>query len=94
MRFPHRSPTPLPARPHCDEVRAVLQTYIDGELGPEDTERVAEHLEHCRRCEIETETVEAVVRAIRRQRPELEADALARLRGFVDDLTEQSPPGR
>lgn len=81
------SPTgPLPADPSCEQVGAVLQAYLDGELGPRDADAVAAHLEHCDRCEIEREVVGRVVSAIRRQRPDLAPDVLERLTGFVEDL--------
>ena len=53
MRFSRRAVTPLPPDPDCGQVGAVLQAYVDGELGPQDGERIAEHLEHCDRCGIE-----------------------------------------
>lgn len=83
-----RSPTPLPAEPECHEVAAVLQAYLDGELEPRDAELVAAHLEHCERCDIEAATITRVVAAIRRQRPDLDSAAIARLSGFVDRLTD------
>jgi anti-sigma factor RsiW len=81
-----RAATPLPAQPSCEQVGRVLQSFVDGELGPQDAERVAAHLEHCDRCDIEVAVIDRVVRAIRRQRPDLEADVLARLEGFVTDI--------
>ena len=88
MRFRRSPATPLPPNPECHEVGAVLQAYLDGELGPEDAELVTEHLEHCERCEIESTTITQVVEEIRRQRPDLEQEALARLTDFVDELVE------
>jgi len=93
MRFSRRAVTPLPPDPDCGQVGAVLQAYADGELGPQDGERVAEHLEHCDRCGIEAATIDRVIEAIRRQRPDLEADALDRLGRFVDRFTDEVPPG-
>lgn len=92
MRFRRHRLTPLPSPPGCEEVGAVLQAYLDGELGPEDGELVAEHLEHCDRCEIEAATVSKVVDSIRRQRPDLDAESLQRLRRFVEELDEPGPP--
>ena len=88
MRFRRGTSTPLPPTPECHQVGAVLQAYLDGELGPEDAELVTEHLEHCDRCEIEATTITRVVEEIRRQRPDLEEEAVARLAEFVDDLVE------
>lgn len=87
MRWPRRTSAPLPADPDCHQVAEVLQSYLDGELGAEDTERVAAHLEHCERCGIEAETVSRVIEAIRRQRPPLDAAGIERLAGFIDGLT-------
>jgi anti-sigma factor RsiW len=87
MRRRH-SRAPLTADPDCHQVGAVLQAYLDGELGAKDAEVVAEHLEHCERCGVEAITVERVIRAIRRQRPDLGTEPLERLAGFVDRLAD------
>ncbi|MEX0835634.1 MAG: zf-HC2 domain-containing protein [Nitriliruptor sp.] len=93
MRLRRRLPLPLPPDPECHVVGEVLQAYLDGELGPEDAELVAEHLEHCERCGIEAATVERVVDAIKRQRPDLDPEAIGRLTGFVDRLTRDDAAG-
>jgi anti-sigma factor RsiW len=82
---------PLPADADCRQVGAVLQSYLDGELGPDDAGVVAAHLEHCERCGIESETVAQVIDVIRRQRPDLDPQPIERLAGFVERL-EQDPP--
>ncbi len=87
MRLRRARPTPLPPDPDCGQVAAVLQAYLDGELAPSDTDAVAGHLEHCERCHIEAATVQRVIDAIRRQRPDLERGSLDRMAGFVDRLT-------
>jgi anti-sigma factor RsiW len=91
MRLRRRLPLPLPPDPDCHVVGAVLQAYLDGELGPQDAELVAAHLEHCERCQIESTTVEKVVDAIKRQRPDLDPAPIDRLAGFVDRLTREGP---
>lgn len=91
MRWRRRTPLPLPVDPECHQVSEVLQAYVDGELGPQDADAVTAHLEHCRRCGIEIRTVEQVIDTIRRQRPDLDADALRRLAGFVDELSGDRP---
>jgi anti-sigma factor ChrR (cupin superfamily) len=78
--------TAVPADPSCEEVGRVLQAYVDGELGPEHAERVAAHLADCERCEIQREIVVAVIRSIRRQRPDLDVAVLDRLAAFVGGL--------
>jgi len=74
------------AEPDCHEVAAVLQSYLDGELEAQDADRVAAHLEHCHRCDIEATTVRKVIDAIQQQRPELDAGTYARLTGVLDEL--------
>lgn len=93
MRLRRRLPLPLPSDPDCHVVGAVLQAYLDGELGPQDAELVAAHLEHCERCQIESVTVDRVVEAIKQQRPDLDPEPIERLAGFVDRLTRDGPTG-
>lgn len=91
-----RPQLPLPPEPDCHQVGAVLQSYLDGELGAEDAGLVTAHLEHCERCEIESETVTKVIESIRRQRPDLDPARIDRLTGFVEGLGRgpagSSPP--
>jgi hypothetical protein len=91
LRRGRRLPTPLPPEPDCGQVAAVLQAYLDGELGPSDAEAVAHHLAHHERCAIDAEVVRRVIGAIRRQRPDLDADRIERLTGYVDQLTSEDP---
>lgn len=92
MRWRRGQPTPLPTDPECHQVAEVLQAYLDGELGPEDAEAVAAHLEFCRFCGIEASKVSAVVAAIRRQRPDLDLELRERMTGFIDGLLSEGPP--
>ena len=92
MRLRRRSPLPLPQDPDCHAVGAVLQAFLDGELGPEDAELVAGHLELCEYCEIEKDTVQRVIDAIRRQRPDLDPGPIDRLAGFASRIAEHDPP--
>lgn len=82
------------AEPDCHEVAAVLQSYLDGELPAQDADRVAAHLEHCHRCDIEATTVRRVIDAIQRQRPELDAGTYARLTGVLDELVGPDGSGQ
>jgi hypothetical protein len=86
MRLRRRAPRSVSAEPDCHEVATVLQSYLDGELPAQDAGRVAEHLEHCQRCDIEATTVRKVIDAIQRQRPELDPGTYARLTGVIDEL--------
>lgn len=72
--------------PDCREVADVLQAFLDGELGPSQTDLVASHLEHCARCGIDADVYRRVKRTLAALgRPSDEA-ALARLRAFADHL--------
>jgi anti-sigma factor RsiW len=93
MSWFRRLPTPLPEDPSCEQVGAVLQAFVDGELGPHDTDLVAEHLEHCERCRIEATTVQQVVDTIRAQRVELGPEVQDRLTAILDELVPPTPPG-
>lgn len=74
------------AEPGCHEVATVLQSYLDGELPAQDAGRVATHLKHCQRCDIEATTFQKVIDAIQRQRLELGPGISARLSGVIDNL--------
>lgn len=75
----------------CTEVARVLQSYLDGHVDDLTARRVGRHLEHCRRCGLESETYEAIKGAIARRAREVDADALDRLRAFGERLAEQGP---
>jgi anti-sigma factor (TIGR02949 family) len=92
MRWRRRPPTPLPQDPDCHQVAEVLESYLDGELGPQDAEAVAAHLEFCEFCGIQASKVQAVVAAIRRQRPDLDPELRERMAGFIDGLADDGPP--
>ena len=93
-RFRRRPPLDVSAEPDCHEVAEVLQSYLDGELAERDAGRVAEHLEHCQRCEIEAATVQQVIAAIQRQRPVLDDATVGRLTGVIDQLVAPDEPPR
>lgn len=81
-----RASRPVPPDADCREVARVLQSFLDGELGPEDGETVAAHLAVCEHCNIESATIDAVRDTIRAQRPDLDVDDLSRLEAFVADI--------
>ena len=47
----------------CGEALAHLYEFIDGEIGPEDHHRIAEHLDECGPC-LEEFDIERIVKAI------------------------------
>lgn len=74
----------------CMRVRRALHAFLDGEAEPQRAEYVAAHLEQCSRCRIEADVVRQVIAAIRRQRPDLDAETHARLAAAIDRLVD--PP--
>lgn len=76
----------------CAEVGRVLQSYLDGQVDEMTARRVARHLEACRRCGLEARTYEAIKEALARQRTDVDAAALERLRSFGERLVEEGPP--
>lgn len=78
---------------NCAEVAKVLQSYLDGQVDDLAAGRVRHHLEHCRRCGLEAETYEAIKAALARRPPQVDTDAVERLRAFGQRLAEQGPAG-
>ncbi len=71
----------------CRDVQRLMQRFVDGELPASQTDLVAEHLRDCERCGLSAEEFSAVKSALRRLRPDLDVDALARLHAYADELT-------
>ena len=87
MTLPFRRPTSL----RCRQVHRVIDAFLDGELGPEHAELVADHLEDCEACGVEAETIEQVRDAVSRLREAEDPEALGRLRGYLDQLVVHGP---
>jgi anti-sigma factor RsiW len=79
------------AMARCREVTKVLQTYLDGQTDDITTQRVAHHLEACRRCGLEARTYREIKAALARRVPVVDELALERLRAFANNLTEAPP---
>jgi len=75
---------------NCMEVAAFLQRYLDREIDNVTLERVAAHLEDCRKCGLEAETYRALKHALARHSAP-PRDALTRLHRFADELVAQGP---
>lgn len=76
----------------CHQVGELLQHYLDGELDASRSQRLADHLEDCRRCGLEAETYERIKQSLAEQRPEVAPDSLARLREFGTRLARGEEP--
>lgn len=72
----------------CREVGKVLQWYLDGELNEADVPALREHLEKCKDCGLEAETYQAISASLSRRQPDVDTDALDRLRTFGRQLVD------
>jgi anti-sigma factor RsiW len=76
----------------CHEVGRIIQDYLDEELDPAAAERVAQHLDACRRCGMEATTYarikESLARIGREGRVHTEDElSIERLRRFAAELS-------
>lgn len=74
----------------CHEVRRHVQSFLDGELTELDAAAVGRHLERCRECGIEEDTLRQVIAAVARRRQPTDANVRARLVRFAEDLVEDA----
>jgi predicted anti-sigma-YlaC factor YlaD len=81
-RFAGATPAPM----DCEEVAALLQHYLDGHVDAERADRIAAHLEDCRRCGLEAEAYERIKVTLAAHRPDVPADSMERLREFGERL--------
>lgn len=75
-----------PGSVDCRQVMRTLQTFLDGELDPEQAGFVAAHLETCWGCGPESETLERVINAIRELRNDGDRAAYRRLAATAEWL--------
>lgn len=75
----------------CMQVAHVLQACLDGEADETTARRVAEHVQDCRRCGLETAVYREIKDSLARQEVPDER-ALARLRDFGSALLTSSGP--
>jgi len=89
-KFPFGSSAKRPMT--CGEVGEWLQHYLDGELNDRRSERLAAHLEDCRRCGLEADTYERIKHSLADHQPSVPADSLARLREFGARIARGGEP--
>lgn len=80
-------------RIECMRVRPLLQAFLDDELDEIKRQRVAAHLEACRRCGLAASTYEALKRRLGEFGQPADPDAVARLSEFVDRLADEPDGG-
>ncbi len=74
----------------CREVGKVLQSYLDGDVEDGFAEKIASHLEACRDCGLELETYQQIKTSLAGKMPEVDPDALERLREFGAHITGEA----
>lgn len=73
-------------RLECMRVKPLLQSYLDGELTPEQARLVSRHLDACRRCGLAARTLRDMKASLSRLGNEPNPQAAERLGRFVDGL--------
>lgn len=87
MRSGMRFRRTAPDMATCREAMRHLQSYLDGEVRDEVTSRrIARHLEVCRECGLQAETLAALKQSLRRLDREVDQWTLGRLRSLVESL--------
>jgi len=74
-----------PDRTSCVQTLKLVQSFIDGRLERPTADRVASHLEQCRRCGLEAHTYRRIKKSLAGQGP-VDQAALARLSAYADEL--------
>lgn len=78
----------------CMEVMRKLDAYLDGQIPDELTaRRIAAHLDVCRRCGLEAQTLADLKASLRRLAPRVDPSTLDRLRRFARGLEKKQTEG-
>lgn len=76
------------SRARCLQTMRVLQSYLDGALDDLHAQRVAEHLEHCRRCGLEAEIYRDIKASLAERERSLDRLTIERLQRFGKRLAQ------
>lgn len=82
----------MSSRVECLRTMHVLQRYLDGAVDDASAQRVAAHLEHCRRCGLEAEVYGEIKASLARGERPVDPDAVERLRRFGERLAHDGGP--
>lgn len=82
----HRQPRPM----SCADVAALVQHYLDGELGHPRSLLLARHLDDCRRCGLDADTYRDIKAALAATRAPVPAETLDRLRQFATNIADHA----
>jgi len=73
---------------NCREVGLRLQSYLDGELDDMRMDQIRSHLDDCVACGLEADAFVNIKKEINAQSVPADSDALARLRSFSEQISE------
>lgn len=71
----------------CRQVGKILQSFLDSELDDLTEDRVAAHLEDCRRCGMAADVYLEIKASLGRNAPVVPEESLSRLEDFARRLT-------
>jgi anti-sigma factor RsiW len=93
MKKPWKFPFRSSDRPMtCGEVGKWLQHFLDGEVDERRSQRLAAHLDDCRRCGLESDVYHRIKEALAAHQPSVSAESLARLREFGARIARGDEP--
>ena len=72
---------------NCRELGKVLQSYLDGDLEPDFADKISAHLENCRKCGLDLDTYQQIKDSLAAKLPEVDPEAISRLRQFGNELS-------
>ena len=73
----------------CRELGKVLQSYLDGDLEPDFADKIAAHLEDCRKCGLDFAAYRQIKDSLAAKTSEVDPEAVARLRRLGNELTSR-----
>jgi len=76
----------------CHQVGEVLQHYLDGYVDSDRADRIAAHLDQCRRCGMDADTYRRIKATLAMQQPDMPAESVERLREFGERLARRDEP--
>lgn len=85
--------TMVASRSRCLRTMRVLQAYLDGALEDVSSQKVAEHLEECRRCGLEADVYRSIKTSLGARRYDLDSRTVDDLRRFGGRLARDGEAG-
>lgn len=72
----------------CREVKRVINAWVDGEVEEDFAQKIADHLEDCRRCGLAADVYSRIKESLQARPAGIDEEAVARLREFGRSLDE------